>query len=188
MNMKRALISLSLLLISIFAFGQFGGQAPSISQRGYCKIHQTYGLAKFIYVFDVKNGQVKWSYSEPNGNYSGQFRCNPYVEGDVITAECSGIVYWYFAAQFIDRMVEHVGYDTILYKWAMEAIDSSKNYFEKAKATSTKAYEVVKGAYENISLAKEGKWEQPFWDTLCLYSYIMSEHPLEVPDLYGYDF
>jgi len=99
-------------------------------QYDYKAIHLKYGLQEHIYKFTVSDGIVNWSYSGEYGNLSDAFSCNKNVDGDVITTECVGVVYWYRAGEFFWSMTEELGkYDAILYKRGKDALEHSLEYF-----------------------------------------------------------
>ena len=190
MWIKRLAIVFICLIPCLAAFAQGWSSQKSEDQIGYSAMELRYGYSLYFYTFSLRNGVVTWKYSGPQESHAnGRFMCNNAIEGDIITEECQGVVYWNFAGGFIWEMVENKGkFDSILYKWAIEALQSSLSKLEKGKKTSPEAYERVQETYLNIKLAEEGKARDSLWETLCLYSYAMSEHPLLVEDLYNYDF
>lgn len=187
-------ILLSLLFLiprATGCFAQSGGFSTSQTERqiGHSILDMRYGYDFYRYVFDVRDGVVNWSYSGPGGQQSGRFYCKRNVAGDIITTECTGIVYWQFAAIFIWDIVEKIqDIDNIRYKWAISALESAVSCFERTKKTSPNAYERVLLTFNTIKDAEEGKGDDSLWDVLCLFSYAMSEHELIVEDLYDYNF
>ena len=190
MKIKNLIVILACLIVSIGAYSQNpANRINNSEQYGYSAMDLRYGYSLYKYIFTVQGGLVIWQYSSPNGNTSGSFHCNSSISGNIITAECKGVVYWYFAGEFIYRMVEENNkFDSILYKWAIDALDSSMKEFEISKKTSVDAYNRVRDIYLEIKKAEDGRASRSLWDTLCYYSYIINEHKLKVADLYGYNF
>ena len=190
--LRAVLLSTFLLFVyPVYSSAQSGGFSTgrTSGQYGLNQLKKTYGYDLYKYTFEVRNGLVSWTFSGPSGGDRGRFSCNPSIEGDIVTAECVGVVEWQFAARFIWELVEKIGsIDNIRYKWAMSALESAVSCFDKAKKTSPKAYERVYNTYKEIKDAEKGKGEEPLWDVLMLYSYIMSEHDLVVEDLHDYNF
>ena len=179
--MKNFVLSL-LLLASMFSM-----HAAEPSQYGYKAVEQRYGSETYRYMFSVKDGIVNWTYKGPNGNMSDSFYCDSYVLGDIITSECEGIVYWYFAGRFIWEMVEEHGkFDKTLFTWGREALEKSLKCFAKAKETSPDAFDRVLTNYDYLMKGING--ELDLWSVLCDLSYFLTEHALQVEDLYNYNF
>lgn len=188
---KTTLITLLLAFLCCGAFAQTGGLSTrnTSDQVGYTAIYKRYGTAEYNYTFNVHNGSVTWKFTSSVGNGSGQFRCNRSISGETIASECAGVAYWNFACMFIWDMVEkHNKFDSLSFKWALEALESALKQLEKGKATSPGAYNRVNLTYTDIQKAEKGEAQMSLWDTLCFYSTAMAENALNVSDLYDYDF
>lgn len=190
--MKKKILTIFFSVCCIASMGQtkYVPKPPKVEEQiGYTALEAKYGLSVFRYIFNVHNGLVAWTFTSSMGNGQGQFRCNRAVPGDIISSECSGVAYWNFACMFIWDMVEkHNKFDSLSYKWALEALESALKQLEKGKATSPGAYNRVNLTYTDIQKAEKGENQMSLWDTLCFYSAAMAENALDVSDLYDYDF
>lgn len=188
--MRHPLILAFILLTGVPSYAQFGGISSRTTkeQTGYAALEARYGQDNFGYTFSVTDGVVTWKFSSTMGNDAGRFRCNNSISGEIIAAECKGVAFWNFACMWLWNMVERKGkYDSLWYKWVIEALESSIENLEKGKTTSPNAYKRVNDTYLAIKKAEKGKGEMSLWDTLCFYSYATSEK-LDVEDLYNHDF
>lgn len=197
--MRHFVLTILLCLLCVTSLAQYGGAyvpkrgsdyvQKETEQIGYRAVQQRYGLTEYNYTFDVRNGVVSWKFFGSIGNGSGRFRCNRNIAGEIIAAECVGVAYWNFACMFLWDMVEKLGkFDSIMYKRAVEALETALKQLEKGKATSPGAYNRVNLTYTDIQKAEKGEAKMSLWDTLCFYSAAMAENALNVSDLYDYDF